>query len=157
MGRQQASLVAASLFALVAGCATTGELAPERETHSSPSGLYALELSRSFQERADKADQYDGFYAWRARDWIVGVIIDAPPGSMELLDEAVRVNALSSDLPAEIVRVRDVELGGLYARRTEIVLEVDRQKLLMLNTHTATQGENVQLVVSGPLADARAS
>src|SRR5690606_8615433 len=44
----------------------------------------------------------------------------------------------------------------LYARRTEIVLHVDGAKLLMLNTHTATEDENVQVIVSGPLVDARA-
>src|SRR5690606_8518815 len=119
-------------------------------------GLYTLELSRSFKNRLAPHDGYDSFYAWRERDWIVGVIVDRPPETLARLDDAGRMNAEASDLPTEVIRVRDVELGGLIARRSEMVLQIEGQKLLMLNTHTATESENLQLVVSGPLADARA-
>lgn len=149
------ALVLASVL-LVSGCATTGTPAPETSKHASARGLYTLELSRSFEAQKAPNDGYESFFAWRSRDWIVGVIVDGPPQPLSLLDEAVRKNAVSSDLPAEVVRVRKATLGGLEASRTEIVLEVEGHKLLMLNTHTSTANENVQLVVSGPLKDARA-
>lgn len=154
--RRLPNLAASSLLLLLSACATTGTPAPETAPRSSETGLYVLDLSRSFEDQDAPNDAYDTFYTWTARDWIVGVIVDSPAEGMEVLDDAVRQNALASELPAEIVRVRDVELGGLYARRTEIVLEVDGSKLLMLNTHTATEGENIQVIVSGPLQDARA-
>lgn len=154
--RRLPTLAASALVLLSSACATTGTPAPETEERASSSGLYVLDLSRSFEDQDAPNDAYDAFYTWTARDWVVGVIVDGPAESMEVLDDAVRQNALASELPAEIVRVRDVELGGLYARRTEIVLEVEGSKLLMLNTHTATEDENVQVIVSGPLSDARA-
>ncbi len=149
-------LVTLSVVPSLFGCISAGQLAPESQPRESKSGLYTLELSRSFDAREAPNAQYDSFFAWAGRDWVVGVIVDQPSQPMERLDEAVRTNALESELPAEVVRVRDVELGGLYARRTEIVLDVDGNKMLMLNTHTSTEAENLQLIVSGPLRDARA-
>lgn len=150
------SLLALSSLALLAtACATTGAPVPETERRSSSSGLYTLELSRSFEGREVPNDSYDQLFTWPARDWVVGVIVDDPAQPMEALDAVVRENAVNSKLPMELVSVRDVELGGLYARRTEMILEVGGGKLLMLNTHTSTEDENIQLIVSGPLVDAR--
>lgn len=154
--RRLSTFAVCSLALFASACATTGTPVPETEPRSSRSGLYTLDLSRSFDDEDAPNDAYDSFFTWTARDWVVGIIVDGPAAPMDVLDDAVRQNALNSELPAEIVRVRDVELGGLHARRTEIVLEVEGSKLLMLNTHTATSDENVQVIVSGPLRDARA-
>lgn len=146
-------LAFAAVLLLTSSCTTTGAHAPEQQGHASASGVYVLDLAPSF-ELQEAMEQYDSFFVWPARDWAVGVILDGPPAPMEVLDEAVRKNAVQSGLPSEVVRMRDVELGGLYARRSELVLKSESAEFLQLNTHTSTENGNVQLLVMGPMGDA---
>jgi hypothetical protein len=145
---------------LLAACASTEEGAgggpalPPR-TVEGTDGLYSMELSHSFRERKAPGEHYDTFFAFPRRDWMVGVIIDAPPQDLESLDISAEGNARASGFPVDLVRVQETALGGLVAHRSEFELEPEPDaRLLMLNIHTSTAEQNVQLIIAGPLADA---
>lgn len=149
-----AALPVVALVLVLSACATTGASSQATTRHASRVGLYSLDLPSGFGDAAEADDLWDSMLTWEQRDWAVGVLLDGPL-HMEGLDEAVRGNAYRSGFGVDIVDVRDVELGGLYARRTEIILSADEHRVVMFNTHTSTEQESVQLVLSGPVDDAR--
>jgi len=151
-------LLAVGAVLWVAACASTqgtgGPALPPRVVDGGD-GLYSLELSRSLRERKAPNEHYDTFFAFPRRDWIVGVIIDAPAQGLDALDISAAGNANASGFPVELVGVEETALGGLVAHRSEFMLEPEPgEYLLMLNTHTSTAEENVQLIIAGPAKDA---
>ncbi|MFZ9885868.1 MAG: hypothetical protein ACO3JL_00080 [Myxococcota bacterium] len=139
---------------IASACASIGKASLQGRSYTSTSGLYTLELPVEFAERERPNQSYDRFFAWSERDWVVGVVLDQPAVDLAVLDEVVRRNAAASALPTELVRERDAWLGAIPARRTEFVLDVEGERMLLINLHTATSDHNVQLVISGPLVEA---
>lgn len=136
-------------------CASFGQGGVHERSFSSSTGVYHLELPPEFDEGERPNTSYDRFFAWRSRDWVVGVVLDQPPVDLQVLDEVVRRNATAAELPTELVREAAARLGGLPARRTEFILDIDGERMLLINLHTATSEYNVQVVISGPLLDAQ--
>lgn len=142
----------------VVACASTQEsggpaLAPR--VIEGGDGLYSIELSNSLRERKAPNEHYDAFFAFPRRDWIVGVIVDAPAQGLEALDVSAAGNAKASGFPVDLVGVEETALGGLVAHRSEFMLEPEPgEYLLMFNIHTSTSAQNVQLIVAGPAGDA---
>lgn len=80
----------------------------------------------------------------------VGLVVDQGPRALEDLDALVERNLKKAGYDgARVIDVEKTTLGGFPAHRSIIHVLSGNTSFLMLNTHTSTENESVQLVVWG--------
>jgi len=80
----------------------------------------------------------------------VGLVIEEGPRALEDLDALVERNLKKAGYDgARVIDVEKTTLGGFPAHRSIIHVLSGNTSFLMLNTHTSTENESVQLVVWG--------
>ena len=141
-------LVVAGLC-MTAACVSVPGPIPE-DAYVGSDGLYEVDPGLAYRPTFG-GGVFDRAFTDREGAIVVGIVINGPALSLPELDDAVANNLKEgAGDAARILEVKDTSLSGLAARETRVHMIDQGRVYTMINLHTSTEDENIQVVIRGP-------